>query len=87
MASGETGNEALERQTAAAAAFMNAERFRDIRRLHTAREVAAQRGSIPQEYTVARDAAEAFHARLRELFDSGSRSRRSARTRRVRPRR
>ena len=69
MASGETGNEALERQTAAAAAFMNAERFRDIRRLHTAREVAAQRGSIPQEYTVARDAAEAFHARLRELFE------------------
>jgi len=50
-------------------AFMNAERFHGIRRLHTAREVAAQRGTIPQDYTVARDAAAAFHARLRELFD------------------
>ena len=70
MASGETGgDQAMERQTEAAAAFMNADRFQGIKRLHTAREVAAQRGSIPQEYTVARDAAEAFHARLRELFD------------------
>ncbi len=69
MASGETGSEALDRQTAAAAAFMGADRFRGRRRLHTAREVAAQRGSIPQDYTVARDAADAFHARLRELFD------------------
>ena len=69
MASGDTGNQALERQTEAASAFMNGDRFRGLRRLHTAREVAAQRGSIHQEYTVARDAAGAFHARLRELFD------------------
>ena len=69
MASGETGNGTLEQQTEAAAAFMNAERFHGIRRLHTAREVAAQRGTIPQDYTVARDAAAAFHARLRELFE------------------
>ena len=48
---------------------MGDDRFEGIRRLHTAREVASQRGTIPQDYTVARDAAAAFHTRLRELFD------------------
>src|SRR6185295_15834046 len=37
-------------------------------RLYSARQVAEQRGTIPSDYTVAREAAEAFHARLRELF-------------------
>ncbi|MDH3539401.1 MAG: isocitrate lyase/phosphoenolpyruvate mutase family protein, partial [Acidimicrobiia bacterium] len=32
------------------------------------REVVAQRGTIEQDYTVAREAARQFHARLRELF-------------------
>ncbi len=76
MAGGEAGNketvnEAFRRQTRAAAEFIRADRFAGIRRLHTAREVAEQRGSIPQEYTVAREAAEAFHARLRALFGAG----------------
>ncbi len=46
-------------------------RFHGLRRLHTAREVVEQRGSMRQDYTVARTAAEAFHARLRELFAAG----------------
>jgi isocitrate lyase len=33
--------------------------------------VAAQQGTIQPDYTVARTAAEAFHARLRELFSRG----------------
>jgi len=33
--------------------------------------VAEQQGSIPTDYTVARDAAAAFHDRLREMFDGG----------------
>ncbi len=69
MAKGQRQGERLERQTEAAAAFMNGDRFRGIRRLHTAREVALQQGTIPQDHTVARGAAEAFHARLRELFE------------------
>ena len=44
-------------------------RFAGIRRLYTPREVVEQRGSISPEYTVARDAATAFHARLSQLFD------------------
>jgi len=44
-------------------------RFKGTTRIHTAREVIEQRGSIRPDYTVARQAAEAFHARLRELFE------------------
>jgi isocitrate lyase len=43
-------------------------RFAGLRRPYSAREVVEQRGSIRSEYPVARDAAEGFHARLRQLF-------------------
>lgn len=43
-------------------------RFAGIKRLYTPREVVEQRGTIRDEYAVARDAAFAFHARLRQLF-------------------
>jgi isocitrate lyase len=43
-------------------------RFDGIVRLHTAREVAAQQGTIQPDYTVARTAADGFYARLRELY-------------------
>jgi isocitrate lyase len=46
-------------------------RFAGITRLHTARQVAEQRGTIPTDYTVARETAAAFHDRLRELFAQG----------------
>lgn len=48
-----------------------APRFADILRLHTPAQVVEQRGTIDIEYTVARDTAAAFHARLRELFAAG----------------
>ena len=60
----------IEDQVAAARAWMDGPRFERIVRLHTARDVAEQQGSIPTDNTVARIAAEAFHARLRELFAS-----------------
>ena len=43
-------------------------RFQGITRLYTARQVVEQRGTIPVDYTVAREASKAFHTRLRELF-------------------
>ncbi|HEX9241427.1 MAG TPA: isocitrate lyase ICL2 [Anaeromyxobacter sp.] len=43
-------------------------RFQGIRRVYSAREVVEQRGTIRPDYKVAREAAEAFHARLRELY-------------------
>jgi len=48
--------------------YFDSPRFAGIVRLYTARQVVEQRGTIAVDYTVARDAAEAFHARLRELF-------------------
>ena len=46
-------------------------RFKDIVRLYSPRQVVEQRGTITAEYPIARDAAEAFYTRLRELFNSG----------------
>jgi isocitrate lyase len=43
-------------------------RFEGITRLHSARQVVEQRGTIQEDYTVARTAAEQFYDRLRELF-------------------
>jgi isocitrate lyase len=61
----------FETQVAAASGWFTDPRFDGIMRLHTAREVAAQQGTIQPDYTVARTAAEGFYARLRELFAAG----------------
>ena len=58
----------LENETAQLREWFASKRFEGIRRLHTAREVAEQRGTIVPDYTVARVAADGFYARLRELF-------------------
>jgi isocitrate/methylisocitrate lyase len=44
-------------------------RFAGIKRVHSAREVVEQRGTIRPDHAVARVAAEAFYERLRELFE------------------
>ncbi|MEX1170667.1 MAG: isocitrate lyase ICL2 [Chloroflexota bacterium] len=67
----EIGTNALEAQVAAVRDWMDGPRFAGIVRLHTPRQVAAQQGTIQPDYTVARTAAEAFYARLRELFAEG----------------
>jgi isocitrate lyase len=61
----------FETQVADAHEWFAQSRFDGIVRLHTAREVAAQQGTIHPDYTVARTAAEAFYSRLRELFSRG----------------
>jgi isocitrate lyase len=48
--------------------WLNSPRFAGIVRLYTAREVVEQRGTIRNDYAVAREAAEAFYERLRQLF-------------------
>ncbi len=48
--------------------YMNSERFADVTRLYSARQVAEQQGTIASDYIVARENAAAFYARLRELF-------------------
>src|SRR5688572_30806489 len=58
----------FEQEVAAAQRYFESPRFAGILRLYTARQVAEQRGTIPIDYTVAREAAAAFYERLRELF-------------------
>ena len=58
----------FEQEVAATQRYFDGPRFSAITRLFTARQVAEQRGTIPTDYTVARDAAGAFYERLRELF-------------------
>src|ERR1044071_8448694 len=59
---------AFERDVADTQQYFDSPRFEGIIRLYTARQVVEQRGTIPTDYTVAREAAEAFYPRLRELF-------------------
>jgi isocitrate lyase len=58
----------FEQDVATTQRYFDDPRFAGIIRLYTARQVVEQRGTIPTDYTVARDAAEAFYKRLRELF-------------------
>lgn len=48
--------------------WFSSSRFQEITRLHSAQQVAEQRGTIETEYTVAKNASEEFYQRLRELF-------------------
>ncbi|MBX9640085.1 MAG: isocitrate lyase ICL2 [Mycobacteriaceae bacterium] len=58
----------LEKDLAATQRYFESPRFNGITRLYTARQVVEQRGTIPTDYTVAREAAAAFYERLRELY-------------------
>lgn len=58
----------FEAEIAATQQWFDSTRFVGIVRLYTARQVVEQRGTIASDYTVAREAAAAFHDRLRQLF-------------------
>ncbi len=68
---GVVDHDPLEVRERAVQAFFDQPRFAATVRLHTAREVAEQQGTIPVDHPVARDTAVAFHHRLRALFASG----------------
>jgi isocitrate lyase len=58
----------FQKDIAATQQYFDNPRFDGIVRLYTARQVVEQRGTIPADHTVAREAATAFYGRLRELF-------------------
>ena len=60
---------AAERQIEAARQWFESPRFAGIVRLYSPRQVAEQQGAIQDDFTVARQAAESFYPRLRELFE------------------
>ncbi|MGD8440888.1 MAG: isocitrate lyase/phosphoenolpyruvate mutase family protein [Holophagae bacterium] len=61
----------FEARVDAAKRYMDGPRFAGITRLYSPRQVAQQQGTISQDYTVARNAASEFYARLRELHAAG----------------
>ncbi|MEX2663871.1 MAG: isocitrate lyase ICL2 [Vicinamibacterales bacterium] len=58
----------FEERVAAVQQWFDTPRFRHITRLYGARRIVAQRGSIANDYTVAREAADGFYEHLRRLF-------------------
>jgi len=50
-------------------AWFHSDRFRQITRLHTPYEVVALRGSLQEDYTVARESAEKLYDYLQKLFN------------------
>ena len=48
--------------------WMNSKRFAGITRLYSPYQVWQQRGTIPHDYTIAREAADSFYTLLRELY-------------------
>src|SRR3954463_3784805 len=58
----------FERDVAETQRYFDSPRFDGKIRLYSARQVVEQRGTIPSDYIVAREDAEAFYPRLRELF-------------------
>jgi isocitrate lyase len=61
----------LEQEVKSTEAWFTSPRFQGIVRVHSAREVVEQRGTIRQDYAVAKGAADGFWARLRELSEQG----------------
>jgi isocitrate lyase len=62
----------LEEEVAALRRWMERDRFAGTTRLFTPRQVVEQRGKVETDYPVARNAAERFYTRLRELFGQRS---------------
>jgi isocitrate lyase len=60
--------DSFDERVSAVARWFARDRFAQNERLYSPRQVAEQQGSLPSDSTVAREAAEAFYARLRELF-------------------
>ncbi|MGI9623050.1 MAG: isocitrate lyase/phosphoenolpyruvate mutase family protein, partial [Acidimicrobiales bacterium] len=61
----------LDSEAEATEAWFASDRFREITRLYSARQVVEQRGTIADDHTVARVAADEFYDRLRELYSQG----------------
>lgn len=74
----------FETQVAATQRYFDDPRFAGKIRLYTARQVVEQRGTIPTDYTVAREAATAFYPGCVSFSRRRRASRRSVRTHRDR---
>ena len=63
--------DSFEREVAETAEWLSSPRFEGLTRLYSARQIVEQQGTIQVDYAIARTAAQAFFARLRQLFSVG----------------
>lgn len=63
--------ESFEKEVIETRQWFAGPRFQGITRLYSARQVVEQRGTIRQDYSIAKNAAKAFYELLRELFAKG----------------
>jgi isocitrate lyase len=61
----------FDQETQDLTGWFGSDRFKEITRLYSARQVVEQRGTIRNEYSIAKTAAATFYDRLRELFAEG----------------
>ena len=66
----ETEMGSFEKEVSETELWFSCPRFKGMTRLYSPRQVVEQRGTIPQEYSIAKLAAEGFFNRLRELFSN-----------------
>ena len=52
-----------------AESYVSSDRFKGVKRLYTARQIAEQQGTIFNDYSVAKQAAHTFFQKLRELYE------------------
>ena len=58
----------LENEVKRMKSYFLSQRFKGITRLYSAEQIAAQQGTIKDDYTIAKEASIKFYNRLRELF-------------------
>jgi isocitrate lyase len=61
----------FDAEVAEVEAWFASDRFAEITRLYSARQIVEQRGTIRADYNVAREAARTFHSHLRQLRSEG----------------
>ena len=61
----------FDQETQDLTGWFGSDRFKEITRLYSARQVVEQRGTIRNDYSIAKTAAATFYDRLRELFAEG----------------
>lgn len=63
--------EAFEKEVQETQKWFSSPRFKELTRLYSARQVVEQRGTVHNDYTVAKNASKEFYELLREMFAKG----------------
>lgn len=63
--------EAFEKEVQETQKWFSGPRFKELTRLYSARQIVEQRGTVHNDYTVAKNASKEFYEMLRDMFTKG----------------